>query len=169
MIFFLFHIEIEGKGGWIIAGDKGYVGPTSQIIWGPAPAPPGPPLPTPMHHHDVWTTLDRRCNIDECSLGSILNGSLNYHPSLLLPLKRQQKKKLAKCVDLHETVHYIILSYDVAVIQWITSCHKNRKTTRVMTLWRVSVMCFLIKIMFILKTMKSRFEGPKIKRILHSW
>ena len=34
--FFLFHIEIEGKGGWIIGegggGGKGYVGPTSQII-----------------------------------------------------------------------------------------------------------------------------------------
>ena len=25
-------------------------------------------------------------------------------------------------------------SYDVAVIQWITSCHKNRRTTRVITL-----------------------------------
>ena len=50
MIFFLFQIEIEGKGGWIIGGGggggggtKGYVGPPppSQII-GP------PPLPTPM-------------------------------------------------------------------------------------------------------------------------
>ena len=49
--FFLFHIEIEGKGGWIIGGGgggKGYVGPPSQIIGGPAPPPPGPPLPTPM-------------------------------------------------------------------------------------------------------------------------
>ena len=34
MIFFLFHIEIEGKGGWIIGGAKGYVGPPSQIIGG---------------------------------------------------------------------------------------------------------------------------------------
>ena len=44
VILFLFHIEIEGKGGWIIGeggGGKGYVGPTSQII-------PSPPLPTPM-------------------------------------------------------------------------------------------------------------------------
>ena len=31
------------------------------------------------------------------------------------------------------------LSYDVAVIQWITSSHKNYMTTRVITLWRVSV------------------------------
>ena len=55
--FFPFHIEIEGKGGWIIRGAKGYVGPPSQIIGGggaaphpppPHPTPPGPPLPTPM-------------------------------------------------------------------------------------------------------------------------
>ena len=32
------------------------------------------------------------------------------------------------------------LSYGVAVIQWITSCHKNHITTRVIgTLWRVDV------------------------------
>ena len=32
------------------------------------------------------------------------------------------------------------LSYDVAVIQWLTSCHKNRMTTRYITLgyWRVT-------------------------------
>ena len=29
-----------------------------------------------------------------------------------------------------------ILSYDVAVFQWMTSCHKNRMTTRVITLLR---------------------------------
>ena len=45
--FFLFHIEIEGKGGWIIGGAKGYVGPPSQIIGGAWP-PLAPPLPTPM-------------------------------------------------------------------------------------------------------------------------
>ena len=28
------------------------------------------------------------------------------------------------------------LSYDVVVFQWITSCHKNRMTTRVITLLR---------------------------------
>ena len=28
------------------------------------------------------------------------------------------------------------LSYDVDVFQWITSCHKNRMTTRVITLLR---------------------------------
>ena len=33
-------------------------------------------------------------------------------------------------------VTYSLLSYDVAVFQWITSCHKNRMTTRVITLLR---------------------------------
>ena len=30
-------------------------------------------------------------------------------------------------------------SYDVAVIQWITSCHKNRMTTGYITCWHVQV------------------------------
>ena len=58
----------------------------------------------------------------------------------------------------------MFLLYDVAVIQWIMLCHKNRMITRVITLWRVNVtslttsmstMRFLLKIMFI-------FEGDKI-------
>ena len=32
-----------------------------------------------------------------------------------------------------------ILSHGVADIQWITSCHKNRMNTRVITLYRVDV------------------------------
>ena len=43
----MFHIEIEEKGGWIIGGAKGYVGPPSKIIGGAWP-PLAPPLPTPM-------------------------------------------------------------------------------------------------------------------------
>ena len=31
---------------------------------------------------------------------------------------------------------YIHLSYDVAVLQWIRSCHKNHMTTRVLTFLR---------------------------------
>ena len=45
--FFLFHIEIEAKGGWIIGGGggaKGMLAPTRII------GPPGPPIPTPMYH-----------------------------------------------------------------------------------------------------------------------
>ena len=48
LLFFLFHIEIEGKGGWIIVGAKGYVGPPCKIIGGAWPPLPPPPLPTPM-------------------------------------------------------------------------------------------------------------------------
>ena len=46
MIFFLFHIEIEGKGGWIIGGTKGYMyiaPPPLSNYWGGH----GPPLPLP--------------------------------------------------------------------------------------------------------------------------
>ena len=35
--FFLFHLEIEGKGGWIIGGAGAGGWPPSQIIGGPAP------------------------------------------------------------------------------------------------------------------------------------
>ena len=59
--FFLFHIEIEGQGGWIIGGGggvKGYVGPPSQIIGGAWP-PLAPPLPTPMEYDGkVTVTLE---------------------------------------------------------------------------------------------------------------
>ena len=58
------------------------------------------------------------------------------------------------------------LLYDIAIIQWITSCLKNRITTRVITLSRVDVtslttsvstMRFLIEIMIILKAIKNPF------------
>ena len=39
--FSLFHIEIEGKCGWIIGGAKGYVGPPLKLLGGGA-ALPGP-------------------------------------------------------------------------------------------------------------------------------
>ena len=40
---FLFHIEIEGKCGWIMGGGgKGYVGPLYQIIGGQASLHPNP-------------------------------------------------------------------------------------------------------------------------------
>ena len=52
--FFLFHIEIEGKCGWIIGGGGGGGG-AQRVCWphplkllGGGLAPPGPPLPTPM-------------------------------------------------------------------------------------------------------------------------
>ena len=69
----------------------------------------------------------------------------------------------------------IVLSHDVAEIQWITSCHKNRMPTRVLTLWRVhvtslttsvSTMHFLIEIMFVLNAIKSRSLGSYDKQNL---
>ena len=69
----------------------------------------------------------------------------------------------------------INLSYDVAVIQWITSCHKNRMTTCVITLWRVyvtslttsvSAMRFLFEIMLILKAIKSHCKEAYDKQNL---
>ena len=67
------------------------------------------------------------------------------------------------------------LSYDVAVIQWITSCHKNRMTIRVITLWRVDVtslttfvstMHFLTEIKLMLMAVKSIFKGSYDKQNL---
>ena len=68
------------------------------------------------------------------------------------------------------------LSYDIAVIQWIPLCHKNRMTTRIITLWcihvrslamSVSTMHFLAEIKFILMAIKSHLKGHMINRILH--
>ena len=49
--------------------------------------------------------------------------------------KEKKKKKKRKKMD----ITHFRLSYDVAVIQWLTSCHKNRMPTRYITLsyWRV--------------------------------
>ena len=67
------------------------------------------------------------------------------------------------------------LSYDVAVIQWITSCHKNRMTTNVIIFLRVhvtsmttsvSTIRFPIEIMLILKAIKSHFNGSYNKQNL---
>ena len=55
--FFLFHIEIEGKGGWIIGGAKGYVAPPPPLIlFGGLPPPPPPPPPGPPSSY-AYATL----------------------------------------------------------------------------------------------------------------
>ena len=49
--FFLFHIEIEGKGGWIIGGGgpKGMLAqPPLKLLGGCAPPLPAPPGPSPL-------------------------------------------------------------------------------------------------------------------------
>ena len=70
-----------------------------------------------------------------------------------------------------------VLSYDVAVFQWITSCHKNRMTTRVITLAgirnviddvRNNNVNFHWKYVHC-KSDKTYFRSHMIKRILHSW
>ena len=88
---------------------------------------------------------------------------------------------MAPVTRLITALQCICLSYDVAVIQWIMSCHKNHMTTRVITLWLVivtsltmsmSMMCFLAEIMFVLKVIKSHLRGSydnMINRILHSF
>ena len=57
-----------------------------------------------------------------------------------------------------------ILSHNLAVIQWITSCRKNHMTRRVITFWRVyvtslttsvSAMHFLLEILSISQAIKS--------------
>ena len=49
-------------------------------------------------------------------------------------MTKHNKKTENIPIDIHPVLKknillYLILSYDVAVIQWITSCHKNRMTT----------------------------------------
>ena len=70
---------------------------------------------------------------------------------------------------------YLNLSYDIAVSQWIMSCHKHRTTTCVIALWRIYVTSltksvstpqFLIEIMFIFKAIKSYFKGSYDKQNL---
>ena len=50
------------------------------------------------------------------------------------------------------------LSHGVTVIQWLTSCHKNRMSTRVITFWCIHVTLFLIETVLILKAMKGKHD-----------
>ena len=98
--FFLFHIRIEGKCGWIIGeggggggGAKGMMAPLSNY-WGPAPPPPpppGPPLPMPMqfpyepasHHNCKYLSTE---TIDSFSFA---DAHKKYYLTLLVFLGRQ--------------------------------------------------------------------------------
>ena len=53
--FFLFHIEIEEKGGWIIGWAKGYVAPLPLKLLGAWP--PLSPLPPPPLFLRLWVGL----------------------------------------------------------------------------------------------------------------
>ena len=52
-----------------------------------------------------------------------------------LPMSYKKDARLIRVKNIFFFLHSS-LSYDVAVFQWITSCHKNRMTTRVLTLLR---------------------------------
>ena len=68
----------------------------------------------------------------------------------------------------------LLISYDVAVIQWITSCHKNTITTRVITFWRLDITSMttsvskmrLLEILSTLKGIKFSFKGACDKQNL---
>ena len=57
------------------------------------------------------------------------------------------------------------LSYDIAVIEWIMSCHKHRMTTRVIKLWRIDetslTLSVLTKRVFFLNIV--HFQGDKFQ------
>ena len=53
------------------------------------------------------------------------------------------------------------LSYDVAVIQYITSCHKNHINTRVKTLWREHVTSLTTSMSAMRFLNNVHFEGDK--------
>ena len=58
--FFQFHIEIEGKCGWIIGGGggaKGMLSPPSQIIGGGLPPPPPLPPPSSYAYLSVYVSI----------------------------------------------------------------------------------------------------------------
>ena len=63
-----------------------------------------------------------------------------------------------------ETVTMWHLSCDVAVIKWITSCHKNRMTTRVITLWRVYITSLTTSVSAMRSLIEKNihFEGDEI-------
>ena len=89
--------------------------------------------------------LDNYCRYQYCANDTLFQNISSILWSIfqdILP-----KEDVAFC-ETTDTAHFYIkqivnfseinLSYDVAVIQWITSCHKNRMTTRYIALgyWR---------------------------------
>ena len=54
--FFLFHIDIEGKGGWIISGAKGKLPPPPLKLLVEGGLPPPPPAPHPLSTPMIYET-----------------------------------------------------------------------------------------------------------------
>ena len=72
--FFLFHIEIEGKCGWIIGGLKGMLPPPLKLLGGLVPWHPYPP-PKPLF-------------LRLCVLKNLVNAAKNNSLSEGFPLSR---------------------------------------------------------------------------------
>ena len=110
------------------------------------------------------------------NLGRLNIRKRNSCASALVSLSDIQPPSVYKSHILNGPINKLYLSCDVAVIQWITSCHKNRMTTPVIiTLWRVYVMSLtasvstmrvLNAIMHILEAIKSHFKGSYDKHNL---
>ena len=74
----------------------------------------------------------------------------------------------------HLGMLYIYSSYDFAVIQWITSCYKNRMTTRYITLWWEQLRhddvhvnhAFSVEQLSTVKSIKSNLKGSYDKQNL---
>ena len=116
----------------------------------------------------------KHCTFNWCFLLSLFetgvvvkksSSSLTRFPTGLYTNANEHTFSQRSCITNYASQQY--LSHDVAVIQWITSCHKNRMATRVITLWRVyvtslttsaSTMCLQIELMFILEAIKSHFK-----------
>ena len=70
--------------------------------------------------------LELRSHVQVCTYARTHTGKRAHVLLITMELKQKQKQRT--------------LNKDVAVIQWLTSCHKNRMTTRYITLgyWRVT-------------------------------
>ena len=88
-----------------------------------------------------------------------------------IPMIRSMNLKMQKC-NLY-IINYKpgdILLYDVAVIQWLTSCH--RMTTRYIALdyWRVTSWCLQWqRYVFHWNSVNFKGDNHMLNRILHSW
>ena len=130
----------------------------NKLVWAHSVDPENPPdqslhcLPCHLHLLDAFAMIDlvfqTQCQQKIYSvlpplfpkamlinLSCILSalGLMSRHGLLPIPIVANSDRRFS------ETSHTFILSYD-AVIQRITSCHKNRMTTRYITFWRVRVM-----------------------------
>ena len=73
-----------------------------------------------------------------------------------------QSPSIYKSYILNWPINKLYLSYDVAVIQWITSCHKNRDHTCNNTLARIRDVIDNVRANAFSSLNNVHFEGDKI-------